>query len=364
MAKTKDDIQNLVLPLIRDEKRAGVILSMGIGKTLLCLKDMDYHYSETSDVLVVAPQLTVFKSWKDDLRNFDMEYLLDHITFSTYLSLTKQRLNYDTVYLDEMHSLIPEEHDSWLSQFTGRIIGVTGTEPKSWTDRGKFINKYCPVVYRYDTDDAVEDDILNDYRIIVHAMPLDSSKTLQMTSKAGKSWMTSELESYHYWCKRLDMTTAPAEEKMMRLMRMKALQGFPSKEVYAKQLLYDTDDKCVIFANTQKQADRLYPSSYHSGNSRSEENMKLFEEGTIKKLSCVHQLSQGANIKGLKVVIILHSYGNNIKTPQRLGRALRLPPGEKATIHILTYRNTVDIEWTRSALSGFDQSKITWTEVN
>ena len=32
------------------------------------------------------------------------------------------------------------------------------------------VNQFCPIKFTYITDDAVDDDILNDYRIIVHKM--------------------------------------------------------------------------------------------------------------------------------------------------------------------------------------------------
>ena len=54
----------------------------------------------------------------------------------------------------------------------------------------------------------------------------------------------------------------------------------------------------------------------------------------------------------------MHAYGNERKTAQRIGRLLRLNPNEKATCHILSYKNTVDNKWVQEALTGFDQSKI------
>ena len=52
-------------------------------------------------------------------------------------------------------------------------------------------------------------------------------------------------------------------------------------------------DKCILFANTQAQADRLCDYSYHSQNPDSERNLELFKEGTIDKLSSVLQLNEG-----------------------------------------------------------------------
>ena len=133
---------------------------------------------------------------------------------------------------------------------------------------------------------------------------------------------------------------------------------YNTKEEYMKGLLKNIGEKCIIFANTHKQADRVCDHSYHSGNSKSDENLQLFSDGRIDKLSCVLQLSEGVSIPGLKQGVIMHAYGNERKTSQRIGRLLRLNPDQTATCHILCYKDTVDEKWVRSALNGFDSTKI------
>ena len=86
------------------------------------------------------------------------------------------------------------------------------------------------------------------------------------------------------------------------------MMEYPTKEKYTKQLLNIIKDKCIIFANTQKQADRICDYSYHSKNKSSDDNLKLFSDGTIDKLSCVLQLSEGVSIPGLRSGIIMHAY--------------------------------------------------------
>ena len=143
-------------------------------------------------------------------------------------------------------------------------------------------------------------------------------------------------------------------------MRMKAMMEYPSKEKYTKKLMESVNSKCIVFANTQEQADRLCRFSYHSGNKNSEDNLISFKEGKITKLSCVLQLNEGINIPELRQGIIMHAYGNERKASQRIGRLLRLNPKDKAIVHILCYMGTVDEKWVKDALEGFDQSKILW----
>jgi superfamily II DNA or RNA helicase len=139
---------------------------------------------------------------------------------------------------------------------------------------------------------------------------------------------------------------------------MKAMMDYPTKEAYAKGLMRNIGDQCIVFANTQAQADRMCKHSFHSKNSSSEDNLQLFSDGRIDKLSCVLQLSEGVTIPNLKQGVIMHAYGNERKSAQRIGRLLRLNPSETATCHILCYKNTQDVKWVNSALSTFDQDKI------
>ena len=332
---------------------------MGVGKTLLGLKHMVDNYTDVFKALVVAPKLSIFDSWKDDAEKFNLSYLLEHVDFTTYLSINKQNLDYDILYLDECHNLL-QSHDLWLSKFKGKIVGLTGTPPKhASSEKGKMVNTYCPVVYTYIIDKAIEDKILNDYRITVHTLSLDTNKTMLVKTK-NKSWYTSELNNYRYWTDRVINASNGKEKQIVSVMRMKAIMDYPSKEILAKKLIDSSNDKTLVFGNTQLQADRLCGYSYHSGNLQSEENLQLFKEDKISLLSCVLQLNEGVNIPNLKHGIILHSYGNERKLRQRLGRMCRLNPDDTAIVDILCYKDTVDEIWVTQALEDLDQTKINW----
>lgn len=357
----KDKVQNEALEVVLPLQRCGVAIGMGVGKTLIGLKHMSKNYNEFAKFLVAAPRKAIIQSWKDQAKEHKMEYLLPHIKFTTYLSLNKQSLDYDIFYADECHNL-KDSHREWLSKYKGKILGLTGTDPKNKkSEKGMIIQEFCPIVYTYKTDKAVKNKILNDYRIIVHLLSLDYAKTMKI-EKGDKSWYSSEAATYDYYTNRITNARTGKETQIMRIMRMSAMKTFPSKDVLAKKLLDSIEDKVILFANTKEQADSFGTKSYHSTNSKSEENLEEFKKGTIMKLSCVLQLSEGVNIPKLKEAIILHAYGNEHKSSQRIARCLRLSPEDKATVHVLCYRDTVDESWVKTALEEFDPSKIIWVE--
>jgi superfamily II DNA or RNA helicase len=359
---TREDIQLEALAATDEKIRCSVVLGTGVGKTLVGLSHMDRNTTPLMKCLIVAPKKSIFTSWKDDAEKFNKQYLVGRMVFTTYLSLKKHNpADYDVLYLDESHSLLPS-HRPFLENFKGKILGLTGTPPKyKQSERGLLFQAYCPVVYTFKADDAIENGILNDYQIIVHKINLGTSKNYQVVMK-GKSFMTSEEQNYTYWSRRIDLGSGNMH--MLRVMRMKAMMEYPTKERYAKILFNSINSKCILFANTQDQADRLCDYSYHSKNQKSDENLEKFKNGKILKLSTVLQLNEGVNIPNLKQGIIMHAYGNERKASQRIGRLLRLNPDDKAIVHILCFVDTIDEKWVKEALENFDQSKISWQTFN
>ena len=359
---TKSEIQLEALKATEGRQRSSLCLGTGVGKTLVGLTHMHQNSTPLMKCLVVAPKKAIFQSWKDDAVKFGMEELLDRIVFTTYLSLNKHKPgDYNIVYLDEMHSLL-DSHRGFLQLYKGKVLGLTGTPPKrGFSEKGKLVQEFCPVVFTFKADDAIENGILNDYQIVVHQLSLTNEKVYE-AKMYNKPYLTSEIANYTYWTRRLDV--GGGNMHMMRVMRMKAIMEYPTKERYVKKLFNDIDSKCILFANTQAQADKLCSHSYHSNNPDSEDNLKMFKAGEITKLSTVMQLNEGVNIPNLRQGIIMHAYGNERKAAQRIGRLLRLNPDDKAIVHILCYMDTVDEKWVKEALDGFDQTKIIWKDFN
>jgi len=355
----QESVQKEALELTLTHHRCGLGISMGVGKTRIAIQHIKKNYDPFIQVLVVAPKRSIFQSWIDELEKMDCSDLIKHITFSTYLSINKQDpKDYDIVYLDECHSLL-ESHELFLEAYTGKIIGLTGTPPvRRTSQKYKMVKKYCPIVYEFSVDDAAEQDIVNDYQIIVHELELSKLQTLTKKSKSGGQWYTSEYKDYIYCTDRVADALTQKQKQFSAIMRMRGLMEYKTKEEYMKGLIKIIPHKCIIFANTKAQASRVCDWTYFSGNPDSETNLELFSDGRIHKLACILQLSEGVTIPGLKVGIIMHAYGNERKTAQRIGRLLRLNPKDVATCHILCYKNTVDATWVQNALRDFDQKKI------
>ena len=345
-------------------KRLSLVISMRLGKTRIGCMKLKSLYDQDPDfrALIVAPKVSIYESWKDELKKLNMEYILNNIKFSTYISLQKQHQEYDIVILDEVHQLRITKVD-WLNSYNGLILGLTGTPPVKNSNTARLINIFCPVKYTYMVSDAVDENILNDYRIMIHEVKLSDKKNLKVNMPNGGYFYTSEIENYKFWSNKIFEATSPKQRQIASVMRMKMMQEYPSKMNYAKDLLSKIEDKCIVFVNTKEQADDICTKSYHSGNPDSNVNLLDFKAGEIDKLSCVLQINEGITIEDLKQGIITHFYSNNSsKGLQRWARLLGLSNDDLAICHILCFEGTVDEDWVDKGLESLDQNKIKYVK--
>ena len=242
MAKTKaelqDELQTEALSHIGERYNIAVEIGTGGGKTLLGLKHMAKQYHDSASFLVGATVNTIYDEWIKNAKEFGYEYLLDHITFVNYRSLTKQVLDYDWFYADECQGF-KANHTEWLDSYTlngGKILGLTGTYPKSG-EKYEVCTTYIPKIFEYHVDQGIEAGMLNNYKIWVHMLKLDPSNNYWKESKKGKKWKTSERKDYDWHCRMLAEAGTPKHKMSISIMRMKAMQQYPTKIDYTKAIL-------------------------------------------------------------------------------------------------------------------------------
>ncbi|MGI4737700.1 MAG: DEAD/DEAH box helicase family protein, partial [Janthinobacterium lividum] len=136
-AARKQALQDLVLATIQGRRLAGIALTMGLGKTLIGLRDMDRLLTASKlpdqvagkPFLVAAPTQSILDSWPQEARKFGLAHLLDQIEFTTYRSLGKALAAgaYHKLYLDECHAL-KESHEPGLKAHVAKKRSILGLE--------------------------------------------------------------------------------------------------------------------------------------------------------------------------------------------------------------------------------------------
>lgn len=107
MAKTRDDINKEALALLRKWKRAGVAVSMGVGKTKigldhfqLVVNKVQRDHGRMAKALVAAPTKKIMKGWEEEAVKFKVDHLVEGLTFTSYRSLNKHDLSEYDVFLN------------------------------------------------------------------------------------------------------------------------------------------------------------------------------------------------------------------------------------------------------------------------
>lgn len=365
----KDVIQDAVLEKIENcpndpitgKKRACVVLGTGVGKSYLVLKQMVKNYHEFATFLIVIPRASLKKNWIDEMIKHGLSYLIPHVHFINYRSFTKVENKFDWVFFDEVHNLNKTHMYVHLNcEMTNtNWFGLTATMfPEGSADRAVFDDHFT-IVHTFTTAHAVEEKLLNDYRILIHRIPLSSSYRMRVL------WHDALPEDQ---CIKHLTTAIHNSEKnkkyqvlnQQRIQRSKFLQTTRTKTNYAKALSKAIKTKTLIFAESTSIADEICQHSFHSKNTPrlNEINLTKFKNGEIMQLSAVGQLNEGVNIPNLENVIVMHTYNSFSKLEQRIGRALRLEVDQTAYVHILVHHETVDMEWMRNALANFNKEKI------
>jgi hypothetical protein len=114
--------------------------------------------------------------------------LPDHIVYHRSLSKVLGQDQYHKLYLDECQ-VLKDFHEPGLKAHVARkrsILGLAGT-PLAQTDseKGRLVATYCSILVDHTTDEAMLAVLLNDYRLVVHRLPLSPVRDYLLTSKSA-----------------------------------------------------------------------------------------------------------------------------------------------------------------------------------
>lgn len=297
-----------------------------------------------------------------------------------YISLHKYRGGYyDLVILDEAHHLTVLSSQFFGSNVVQAVLGLTATfpDPKIEPQKYLLLKDVAPVVFVYPLEQGVDEGVVADFEINVILSVLDDRKKIIPAGNKKKPFLQTEQAAYMYQTKRItairievDSALGDAEKnaerlKFMEIARYRFMCNLPSKlrlaqAVMARELPNPEAEgalRTLIFAGSIEQCDVLCgPLTYHS--KTDDKALIAFKEKRIAMLGCVKALNEGVNIPDLDQAIIVQVDSNPRSLIQRVGRIVRYREGHKAKIFILCVQNTVDESWLKSALAGFDPSRI------
>jgi SNF2 family DNA or RNA helicase len=139
---------------IIEHDRCGLILDMGLGKTVVTLtaiQDLMYDYFSIRKVLVIAPLRVAQYTWSDEVEKWDH---LKGLSISKILGTPKQRL--EGLEADADIYIINRENVVWLVDYLGKdfnfdmvVIDEWSSFKSSKSRRFRALKKVMPIVDRF-----------------------------------------------------------------------------------------------------------------------------------------------------------------------------------------------------------------------
>lgn len=333
--------------------------SIRFGKTKVGLMTI----KPNEKVLIAYPRIAIKNSWLSDIKTFGVSS--EDISYTTFASLHKLNKKFDYVIVDEFHKLSAKQIVSLFKLVNKRLLLMTGTlkfsKKKDWISRG------IPITVEYDLENAINDKLVKDYRVIINFVELDSVERAEYDSFTRLiDWAKEEKEVAILTNDTNQIKKFDLIQKKYLGLRTNLLYNTNTTKEKAKQLIDSLkDEKVLIFALRTSVADTLSEKSFHSKSRDASvlEEFKLSEKG---HMSTVNVINEGITIHNLNNIVCHTVTSNTEDFQQKIGRGLQLGEvdDEICNINLVAIANTVSEDWTEQACKSLNQEKIFYRKVD
>lgn len=355
----QDKIQEKIIKKIEENQYNGIVLSsVRSGKTRILLKTLESFIRdrnlENPKILVLYPFIDIKKSWKKEMEILEFGF---DITFSTYISFYKKvKEDWDIIIGDEAH-LIPNENVLPLfNQLRGKInniIFASGTFSES-TLVSIYQNTGLKKIVDYSTENAINDGIISDFKIIVHMFSLDN--TIKVKCGTKKTWFSTDYKE----CSRLTkkVQESKGNSKMFySLQRRHFVNSCDTTKRHVKTWIKNNKDKRYLLFVGNNKIGEEYGLPLYSSASIDDSNLIKFQNQEINQLILIKKGSIGITYPNLDTIVLTAIDSNSDSFEQIMGRGL-LKDTDNVTIHIFISDEPFQQKWLLSALEKIDKNKI------
>lgn len=346
---TREEVQTLFTQSIIDNKYSGIfVCSPRSGKTKATLDALTpiQHLK----ILVVVPFETIKKSWEFEITKWGYKGELDIIIRN---SLKTVDLNsYNLIVKDECH-LLAESEIELLKQAKKPILAITGTLGKKAKEKWLY-QLGLKEKFRYDVNDAVEDNIVSGYKVYLHKCFLDNTeKKIPVGNK-----LYTERMAYNSYTASMEYFADSYQRKMYYAgKRARLLYNSTDKFNKAKELVGKAK-RVLVFTALTKVANKLCRKVIHSNARNNAETLDGFKSGKFNKVAAVSMIDMGITILNLKHAIIHQLNSVEERAIQRILRVMNYEGNKNARIDITYIPDTVDEEWIKKALAFVPEENI------
>lgn len=373
--------QEAVKTIVANNYRGLVDIVMRYGKTKIGIDTIDRFNNErktsyislAKSITGIAPKVlwvTPSRQLRDkdipnEFKKFGKEDLLDLTKIVCWTSLHKEEGHYDLIIFDEYQCITI---DSVKNIYNGKLIadhaiGLTGTPPKDYAKNYILGKLKLETIITITIDEAIEDNVVSDYRITVIKFDLDKSDYYIPDSLGNK---ITERTQYENITKVIDAMKANHQD-VSRIAGVRRINIYNSKNRMIalnklKNYLDSKSKRGLIFTPFKKIAEKFI-NYFHSTSTSI--HYSAFQEGKINSLALVKSGSVGHTYENIEYVVVSSPTQDKAGgTTQSWGRGLLYKEGVPLDIYFLCAKDTVEeTNWLPKTLSKLDPAKIQYTTI-
>lgn len=307
---------------------------------------------------------------KADIKKFNKIYNTNleedyDISFACYQSAYKwENKHFNLVIADEIHnSLTAQYYKFYLLNTFDAIVGLSATiDRESIIDenakvnpelnKGDLIDRLAPVVYSITLEEAVDDDLVSDFEVLVLNSVLEGE----------------EKKIYDSITRQIEKCTNAYKFRALTRKRAWTMYNITSKIHICKALVdrLTKNFKVILFGNSLDSLLDITPYTVSSRYNKKEndEIKKKFDEGEINVIASFKKLKQGANLEGANIAILHSYYSVSLDYIQRVGRILRKGKNNYRAVIILRNRWTVEDRWLHKMIKDSPKEIINFDTVD
>ena len=356
----KDQIQRIIIDKIKNALFRGIVLaSVRSGKTRILLTAIREMSNDNPDIkiLVSTPQVDIIHSWLDEFDKLNYYPIMEYITFK---SLHKVQDNkYDFVVIDEAHLIPPDNILPIVSKIVknnDKIILASGTYSEETLLNLKFATDLQQIV-NYSTDDAINDGIVNTFKVEVHLFKLDNTKSIQFGGL--KKWYSTDYKECLRMSKKVDESFGK-DKMMIALFRMKMINSCQSLIRVVKKWIENNPDKRFILFTGDEKVGMNYNIPMFNSKSKNNDVLKDFQEYRSNSLCLIKKGGTGVTYEGLDTILITDINSNSETLEQRCGRSLLFEEGKESVVHIFCSMEDFQLRWLESSLKSINPDRISY----
>lgn len=396
----KTQLQEKELAYLKTKQRVALKWATGCGKSKMAIdlinSVIQAKEGNTVSILFVVAERAHIQNWQEEMSKWNLNTNNVSIEIICYASLHKvQDHSYNIIVLDEVHHVFTEKRLECIRSIGAEYVYVLSATLSSnklellESIYGKF------TVSSVTLKDAIKNDILSKPRVYIVEMELDNTKVSEEI-KVGKgddlpvvSWENrgkyiyankaciikcTEYQKYlyytntlNYWKERYMVSNNHFHHNKWvnaGSTRKKFLGDKKTKTVNKLLTSLPHRTRFVCFCASIAQAESFsgkYTISSRKTSKCNQYIINAFNAKAINQLYAVGMVTEGMNLNGIQLGIIVQLDGKERLFVQKFGRSMR---SEDPVSIIFYYKGTQDEVYLRGALENVDNDYIKYVKAD